>query len=133
MKYGKKMYLSMFWFALGVILIGFSFAGFIDQFWNGFGSGLVGVAMLQIIRQMRYRSDEEYREKVDIELNDERNKYLTMKAWSWAGYLFILIMAVTTIVSKMLGYDEVTKVTSFSLCILMVLYWICYLVLRKKY
>ena len=133
MKYGKKKYLSMFWLALGVILIGCAFVGFIDQFWNGFGSGLVGVAVLQIIRQMRYSSDEEYREKVDIEVNDERNKYLTMKAWGWAGYLYIMIMAITTIVSKILGYDEITKVASFSLCILMVLYWISYLVLRKKY
>ena len=133
MKYGKKMYLSIFWFVLGISLIGVSLAGLVDQFWNGFGSGLVGVAGIQIIRHMRYRNDEEYREKVDIEINDERNKYLTMKAWGWAGYLFILIMAVATIVSKILGYDEVTKFASFSLCILMVLYWFSYLVLRKKY
>lgn len=133
MKCGKKIYLSIFWLALGLILIGVSFAGFVDQFWNGFGSGLVGVAGIRIIMHLRYRSDEEYRERVDIEAGDERNKYLTMKAWGWAGYLFILIMAVTTIVSKMLGYDDVTKFASFGLCILMVLYWVSYLVLRKKY
>lgn len=133
MKYNKKIYLSMFWFVLGVVLVGCSFAGFIDQFWNGFGSGLVGVGVIQIIRQMRYRKDGEYREKVDIEVNDERNRFIANKAWAWAGYLFVMTMAVGTIISKILGYDEVTKLTSFSVCFILVLYWGSYMCLRRKY
>jgi uncharacterized membrane protein len=99
----------------------------------GTGSGLVAVAVIQLIRQMRYRSDDEYREKVDVEINDERNKYISTKAWAWAGYLFVLIIAVGVIASKALGYDEMSMYASWSLCILLVLYWGSYWVLRKKY
>lgn len=133
MKYGKKVYWSIAWLVVGAILIVCSVTDVIDQFWNGFGGGLVVTGVAQLIRQMRYRLDEEYREKMDIEVNDERNKYITNKAWAWAGYLFVMIMAVGTIVSKVLGYDEVTMFTSMSLCILLVLYWISHLFLRRKY
>ena len=124
----------MFWVVLGAILVGVSFAGYIDQYWNGFGCGILAVGAIQIIRQLHYRKDEEYREKVDVELNDERNKYISMKAWSRAGYLFVMIMAVGTIVSRVLGWDEIiTQTTSLSVCLIMVLYWISYMVLKKKY
>lgn len=133
MKYDKKIYLNICYVVLGAVLIGCSFAGFIDSFWNGFGSGLVGIGVIQIIRQLRYRSDEEYREKVDIEMNDERNKYIANRAWAWAGCLFVMIMAAGVIVSKILGYDEIMRLASMSVCLLMVLYWVCYFGLRKKY
>lgn len=133
MKYDKKIYWSIAWFIIGTALLALSFLGILDEFWNGAGGGLVVVSVIQLIRQMRYRSDSEYREKVDVELNDERNKYISTKAWAWAGYLFVMIMAVGTIVSKALGYDEVTTFASCSLCFLLVLYWGCYLVLRRKY
>ena len=134
MKYGKKIYLSMFWVVLGAILVGVSFAGIIDYYWNGFGCGILAVGAIQIIRQLRYRNSEEYREKVDVAINDERNKYISMKAWSWAGYLFVMIMAVGTIVSRILGWDAIiTQAASLSVCLIMVLYWISYMVLKKKY
>ena len=133
MNYGKKIYWSIAWLVIGAALIVLSFAGVLEEFWNGAGSGFVIVSVIQLIRQMRYRSDDEYREKVDIEVNDERNKYISTKAWAWAGYLFVMIMAVGTIVSKALGYDEISMFASSSLCILIVLYWGSYLVLRRKY
>ena len=132
-KYGKNIYWSIAWFLIGSILIFLSISGVLDLFWNGAGSGLVAVSVIQLIRQMRYRSDKEYREKVDVEINDERNKYISTKAWAWAGYLFVLIMAVGVIASKVLGYDEMSMYASWSLCILIVLYWGSYWVLRKKY
>ena len=132
-KYGKNIYWSIAWLLIGSILIFLSISGALDSFWNGAGSGLIAVSVIQLIRQMRYRSDKEYREKVDVEINDERNKYISTKAWAWAGYLFVLIMAVGVIASKVLGYDEMSMYASWSLCILIVLYWGSYWVLRKKY
>lgn len=132
-KYAKNIYWVITWFAIGIVLTVLSRMGVLDSYWNGAGSGLVAVAVIQLIRQMRYRSDDEYREKVDVEINDERNKYISTKAWAWAGYLFVLIMAVGVIASKALGYDEMSMYASWSLCILLVLYWGSYWVLRKKY
>ena len=44
-----------------------------------------------------------------------------------------VIAAISTIVFKLLGQDLLSRVAGFALCILVILYWICYLVLRKKY
>ena len=133
MKKDKRYFVTILYLIIGIVLIGLSFAGLLDEFWNGMGSGLVAVSVLQLIRHMRYRTDDEYREKMDVEMNDERNKYISTKAWAWAGYLFVFIMAVGTIVSKALGHDEVMMLTSGGMCLLVFLYWVSYLILRRKY
>ncbi len=133
MKYSKKIWLSGFWCVLGAVLIVFSFAGVVDEFWNGMGSGLFIVGLLQVIRQLRYRNNAEYREQVDIALDDERFKYIANKAWAWAGYLYVMIMAVATIVTKICGQDELATMASCSMAFLVGLYWVSYMVLKRKY
>lgn len=132
-KYAKNIYWVITWFTIGIVLTVLSNMDILDSYWSGAGGGLIGVAVVQLIRQMRYRSDDEYREKVDVEVNDERNKYIATKAWAWAGYLFVMLTAVGSIVLRILGYDEASMYASWGLCILIVLYWSSYWVLRKKY
>lgn len=132
-KYAKNISWVITWFVIGIVLIVLSNMGVLDSYWNGAGGGLVAVAVIQLIRQMRYRSDDEYREKVDVEVNDERNKYIATKAWAWAGYLFVMLTAIGSIVLRILGYDEASLYASWGLCILIVLYWGSYWVLRRKY
>ena len=103
MKYSKKIWLSGFWCVVGAVLIALSFAGVVDEFWNGMGSGLFIVGLIQVIKQLRYRNNEEYREQVDIALDDERYKYIANKSWAWAGYLYVMIAAVGSIVLKICG------------------------------
>jgi len=133
MKYGKKIYLSIFWVALGAGLAVFGFAGMIPDSWATTGFALMAVGTLQIIRQIRYRTNEEYKEKVDVALEDERNKFIHSKAWAWAGYLFVLIAALTSIAFQIMGMEEQAVMASFGVCLLILLYWGSYMVLRKKY
>ena len=118
---------------IGLALLISNLAGLTDTFWSGMGTALIVVGIVFLIRQIKYRTSETYRESVDVEVNDERNKYLSMKAWSWAGYLFVLISAVGAIVLKILGRDELVHAAAGSVCLIMVLYWLSYLVVRKKY
>lgn len=133
MKYSKKIWLSGFWCVVGTALIALSFAGVVDEFWNGMGSGLFIVGLLQVIRQLRYRNNEEYREQVDIALDDERYKYIANKSWAWAGYLYVMIAAVGSIVLKICGQDELCTMASCSMAFLVGLYWVSYMVLKRKY
>ena len=118
---------------IGLALLISNLAGLVDEFWSGMGAALIVVGALFLIRQIRYKTNETYRESVDVEVNDERNKYLSMKAWSWAGYLFVIIAAVSAIVLKLLGHETLVYVASGSVCLIMVLYWISYMILRKKH
>ena len=91
------------------------------------------VGIVQLVRHIRYRKNDDYREKVDVAVNDERNRFLTGKAWAWAGYLFVLVCGVATIALKIAGQDQWSLAASYALCLLLVLYWGAYLVLKRKY
>ena len=118
---------------IGIILAVCGYTGFIDEYWGGMGTALIMVGAIMLLRQIRYRTDEMYKENVDVQVNDERNKYLRMKAWSWTGYLFVLIAAFATILLKIMGMDQYALAASGCVCLMVVLYWFSYLILNKKY
>ena len=72
-------------------------------------------------------------EKIEIEEKDERNRFIRNKAWAWAGYLFVMIMSVATIVLKVIGQELLMMAASGSVCLVLVLFWISYYVLKRKY
>ena len=133
MKYDRRMYLSLFWILVGAALFVCGAMEWIDSYWSGMGGGFLAVGILQLIRHIRYRKNEDYREKVDVASSDERNRFLTGKAWAWAGYLFVLVSGVVTIALKVMGQDQWSLAASYALCLLLVLYWGSYLVLKRKY
>ena len=133
MKQTIKLITSIVEILIGAALIILHFAQVVDEFWSGMGTALLLVGVLFLLRNIRYRRNETYRETVDVEVNDERNKYLSMKAWSWTGYLFVLIAAAGAIVLKLLGREDYMFFASGSVCLMLILYWVSYMVLKKKY
>ena len=133
MKKDKRVIVSIFWIVLGGTLIALAFAGVVDMFWNGMGSGLLVVGVIHLLRQYRFNKNETYREKIEIEEKDERNHFIRNKAWAWTGYLFVLIAAVSCLVLRIVGQNLLSIVASGAVCLMLVLYWISYMILRKKY
>lgn len=129
----KRMIAYILEIVIGACLTICGVVGLVDAFWSGMGTALIVVGALQLIRLVRYKASETYREEVDVKVHDERNKYIGMKAWSWAGYIFVLIAAVATIVLKIAGHDKLMFMASGSVCLILVLYWLAYLVLSRKY
>ena len=125
--------LSVVWVVIGLVLIGLAFAGKVDSFWNGMGSALLIVGALQLLRYHRFNKNEAYREKMEIEVNDERNHFIRNKAWAWSGYLFILIAGVSVVVFKIIGQELLSMVASMAVCLILVLYWVSYYMLKRKY
>ncbi len=123
----------MLYLLLGVGLVIGGITEQIDSFWSGMGSALLCVGALRMIGLIRYKTDAAYKEQTDTAVTDERNRFLRMKAWSWTGYLFILIAAVATIVFKLLDMEPQMFMASGAVCLVVVLYWVCYLLLRRKY
>ena len=81
----KSYFVSALYIILGGILIGLSFAGVVDEFWNGMGLALLIVGVIQLIRRYRLEKNEAYREKMEIEVSDERNKFIRNRAWASGG------------------------------------------------
>ena len=129
----KRIYMSVFWVVLGGVLVALELAQRVDEFWGSMGFALLIVGLLQIVRFVRYQRNEEYREKVDVQSRDERNRFLANKAWAWAGYWFMLFCAVGTIGFKLTGKEDLMMLCSGAVCLLLLLYWACYTVLKRKY
>ena len=133
MKFNKRLIANITEIVVGVILTVCGAVGILDSYWSGMGSALIIVGGLMMIRQIRYSTNDKYKESVDVEIQDERNKFLRIKAWSWAGYFSVLIGAVGSIVLRILGQNQLSQFAGFSVCLLMVLYWVSYWILKKKY
>ena len=125
--------LSILYIAIGVALIVCDCLQLVDEFWSGMGTAFAVIGVLQMIRLIRYKNNAIYKEDTDTAVNDERNRFIGMKAWSWAGYLFVFIAAVATIMFKLMGQELLMFAASGSVCLMLVLYWIIYFILNKKY
>lgn len=130
----KKLAVSIMWVIIGAALLILDIAGIINNpVYSGLGGGWIAVGIMQIVRNIKYNSDGEYKEKVDVAYNDERNGYIRMKAWSWAGYLFIIGSAILCIVLFVLKQTMYAQIVSYCMCAVLALYWISYMYLQKKY
>ena len=133
MKSSKRLIASLVEVVVGLILVICSFLGLVDEYWSGMGTALILVGIIMLLRLLRYNTNSEYKEKVDIEIKDERNSYLRVKAWAIAGYLFVMTGAIASIVFKIMGNDAYSMLSGCAVCLIMVLYWISYCVLKRKY
>ena len=91
------------------------------------------VGALQVLKNLKYRRDPEYREKIDTELHDERNSFIRMKSWSWAGYITVLLEGIGVVAAMIRGQETIQQVLSYSICLIVATYWISYMVLSRKY
>jgi uncharacterized membrane protein len=133
MKKKIRLYINYLWVVLGAVLIGLAFAGKVDEFWNGMGTAFLVVGIINLLRYHRMNKNDAYREKRELEESDERNHFIRNKAWAWAGYLFVLTAAVGSIVFRIIGQNDWSSAAAYGVCLLMILYWISYMILKRKY
>ena len=129
----KTYLVSVIYIIIGAILLGLGFAGKVDEFWNGMGSALLVIGVIQISRRYRLDKNEAYREKMEIETNDERNKFIRNKAWAWAGYLFVMITAIASIVFRIFEQNLLSIAAGGAVCLMILLFWGAYFFLKRKY
>ena len=130
----KRLALSVFWLVLGIVLMVLSIREVLDSsMYAGMGGALTAIGILQMIRNIRYRRDSEYREKIDTEVSDERNRFLRMKSWSWTGYIVVLVEGAGVVVAMILGQHLIQELLAYSVCLILCVYWISWLVLSRKY
>lgn len=133
MKSRRNIIICIIYLVLGITLVGLGCFEITDPFWSGMGGALVAVGLIRIIQICRFTKDDKYREKVETERGDERNRFIRNKAWAWAGYIFIIIAGISVIALKVAHQDLLSIAASGAVCLMIVLYWISYFILRKKY
>lgn len=125
--------LSIFWIVLGGVLMILSVLDIINgTMFSGLGGGLIAVGALQVFRWTKYEKDADYREKVDVEIGDERNKYISMLSWSYTGYAAIIIAAIGSLIAFILKQDELNRYLSCTFGFMMIIRYITYFIATKK-
>lgn len=133
MKKYRNIIINTVYIVVGIVLVTLTLTNKIDNIFLGFGSGLIGVGAVLLFRAIKYHTNQKYKEQIDTENNDERNRYISMKAWSWAGYLFIIICAVIALVCVIMSQTVYAQIALCTVATITLLYYISYLVIRKKY
>ena len=128
-----KIISSVLEILIGIALLASGNSGKIDSYWSGVGSALIAVGIVFLLKQIKYHRNPTYKESVDTAMGDERNKYLGMKTWSWTGYATTIILAVGSIACKIAGQDSFSTLLGGIVCLMIVLYWLFFVFLSKKY
>ena len=133
MKHNRRILAYILFILFGVAMWMLGLRGIVDEFWSGMGTSLLVIGILRLIRMYRFQKDETYREQVEIATTDERNQFIRSRAWAWTGYLFILITGSSVLILKLMGQDLLSQAASWAVCLMLILYWGTYQILKKKY
>lgn len=133
MKQYKSILVNIIWLIIGGILIGLSVFEKVDSFWSGMGSSLFVIGFINLLRLYRINRNEDYREKLEVELSDERNRFIRNKAWAWTGYIFTILSAILSIFFKIIHQDNLSIYAGFTVLLMIIIFWLSYLFLKRKY
>ena len=130
----RNLFFSILWVVLGTALLVLSTMKVLDSsVYAAMGGALIAVGALQLIRNAKYRGDSAYREKMDTAVSDERNQFIRMKSWSLTGYIVVLTECIGVIIAMILGRTAIRQVLETSVCLIVGVYWITYLIVSRKY
>lgn len=97
-----------------------------------FGLCMSVVGIARIRHYFLITKNEETIQKREIAESDERNVYVATKARSIAFYIYIVAVSLAVIVLHILGKQEIAVFLSYTVCLLITIYWITYFIVRKK-
>lgn len=97
---------------------------------SGFGTGILFVTLMRYFRN-RFGSSEKRRER-EIEQKDERNVMIRRTAYTIAGVVAYLLMAVMSIVFTFLGEYKASWICIGALYLDLFIFAISYRILQKK-
>ena len=116
MKNDRRMIAYIIYIIFGAVLMVLGMLEVVDSFWSGMGGALIAMGAVRVIQFLRYKKDESYREKWDVETQDERNHFIRNKAWAWAGYVFVLLGGLGTILFRLANREELSVFCGSSVC-----------------
>ena len=133
-KLKQRLYIAVFYIVIGLLLIAADTLNhFENQFFFSFGITLIVMGILRLIRHRKITKDDASIHRQEVAETDERTLMMAEKARSWAFSYSVMIAGVAVIVLSLLGKHDTAQPFAWFVCAEVVLYWICWLILRKKY
>jgi len=132
-KLKSRLNIAIAYIALGVIFIVSAFITKSDNdFISSFGLMMIIMGIVRIRNYRMITKNEDTIRKQQIIETDERNILIIQKAKSAAFAAYIIILGAAVIALSFGGMHGEAKWLAYSVCLLVVIYWICYLIYQKR-
>lgn len=138
MDFKKKMNLRLK-IAVGYILAGLALvctdlvSASENYFYCSFGLALMLMGIVRIFHYRKITKNDRTMRKQELEEQDERIRMIAGQARSWAFSLSLTAAGIWVIVQNLTGHHEEALPYAWYVCGMVMLYWICFAVIRKKY
>ena len=138
MEFKKKLkvrrYVAVVFILLGLALVAMSAAqSFENEFYVAYGLALIIMGIARLILQRRITKDEKSIRSRELAESDERFRMLSERARSWAYSFSVMVAGIVVIVLSLLGKHDMAQPFAWYVCGMVLLYWIFWVILGKKY
>ena len=138
MDFEKKMkirqYVAIFYCVLGAVLIlGNLLMDYENHFILPFGIALLIIGVLRMVQNRKITKNEQTMHQREVMESDERNILISERARSWTFIFSVVAAGFIVLVLSVLGYHEQAQPFSWFVCAMIGLYWVFYLILKRKY
>lgn len=116
-----------------ILLLSACLTNFENHFLTAYGIALVLMGTLRLIRHRKITASEQTIRRQELAETDERTRMIAERAKSWAFSLTILLAGIAVIVLSLLDRHEEALPFSWLVCGMVVLYWLCWYFVQKKY
>ena len=133
-KLKQRFWIGVSYMGLGLALvISDALRSFENQYFCAFGFALLMMGVLRVIRYRKITRDSSSIRKQELAETDERTRMISERAKSWVFSLSIMASGILVIALNLLGYGDAALPFAWYVCGMVVAYWICFAILRKKY
>ena len=127
-----RLYLALSYIVLGVALIViFNIANIKNEFLSYCGFALLVIGIARTRNYFLITKNEESITKKQIAETDERNISIANRAKSVAFYVYVLLSCVAVIALELFEKTELATFVSATVCVLIIIYWVSYLIINK--
>lgn len=129
-----RLGVSVAYVVIGIVLIVLTNIGMIkNEVMFAFGTAFSACGLAMIVKNVRIlKNTENFKEK-QIAEKDERNIMIWTKARSLTFSVYAVMAGIAIIVLYVLNMEYAAQVIAYNLCGVLVIYWICYFIIRNKY
>ena len=127
-----RLYVGISYIILGIAMI---ICGALikqaNSYLPSFGLAMLVLGFVRIRNHRLITKNDETLKRQQIAETDERNISIVHKSRSLAFTIYILLSCLAVIVLALLKFTQISMWISFSISLLVAIYWICYMIYRK--
>ena len=133
-KMQQRLWIAAVYILLGLVLVCIDILkGSANYYFFSFGLALLLLGILRIFRYRKITGNNQTLRKQELSETDERTRMMAERARSWYFSLSITAAGIWVIALNLLGRHDEALPFAWYVCAMVVLYWICFAVIRKKY